>query len=458
MSFQPRKGGAGSALPDPIAPSPAAEPPSGSSRTPLVLGLIAAGMAILFLPLFLVSATLNNEVKDLQAELGSVRAAQTRVPTPGLEVQRLLTPLAQTQGQIDQVKRVFPTLAAPRVDWTSVMTAIGSYDPNEIVLTSLTRTDNRLTLGGRAVRESIVLDYARNLEQTGLFSRVIIQSLQVAPTITPTVTLTPKPPATFAPDTPLPTATRPPLPTATSLPPPTWTSAPPPTATNPPTATPTNTPTPAPTGTPTSTSTPTATPDLRDRYEPDDADPKPIAVGDTQSHNFYPSGDIDKVSFVAKSKRYYQVLTSDLALGVDTIIAAMMGNLQLGWNDDYAPPGTGNLASAICFQAPQDGTVIVTIANANSPFQDGPDKTYKIKVSEISGLNVPPCPSPTPSAMQMIRLASLGTGHRLTDAANSSVDLLRPGVFFTHAADQPSAQAPTPTKFVIILELKATLP
>ncbi|MGB9879275.1 MAG: serine/threonine-protein kinase, partial [Anaerolineae bacterium] len=70
--------------------------------------------------------------------------------------------------------------------------------------------------------------------------------------------------------------------------------------------------------TPTFTMSPT--PVFTDAFEPDDVNPKPIALGETQRHNFYPSGDVDRVSFRVKAGRVYGVITSDLAIGVDTVV------------------------------------------------------------------------------------------------------------------------------------------
>ncbi len=529
-------------------------------RRTLALWLLVISLAIFFLPLNFISTAIQDDAKDLETQLASLRASLTTVPTPvPPEVQRVLTPLAQVQGQLNQINAVYPTLIAPRPDWVSIMAAIGNYDPGEIALTSVTQNDNRttLTLTGRAVRDDAVVAYARSLEGTNLFNRVVVQSILAVPTITPTLTLTPTATA-------LPTPTVPPV--ATN--PPTLTPTPSSTPTVGPTLTPsatpdlrdqyepddtdpkpiafglpqthnfypagdvdqvyflaksgrsyrvyttdlapgvdtflevmlgdsryenddikpeslnsqvvftnlgpdTNavvrvsnrgqfggdksyrivaeevfiTPTPTPTGTPTPTFTPTTvpsatvtrsvtpTPDLRDQYEPDDVVPHSISVGETQAHNFYPDGDIDKVSFPAKAGRYYQVLSSDLALGVDTFITVTLGSEQ--WmNDDYAP-GTGNFASAVCFRADQDGTAVATIGNMAHEY--GPDKTYKIKVSEVSNLNAPPC-VPSSALIQTSPLVSLS---------------LKPIALRSANRNESSRLAPMTIRFVIVLELKA---
>jgi hypothetical protein len=130
---------------------------------------------------------------------------------------------------------------------------------------------------------------------------------------------------------------------------------------------------------------------------------KSIALGETQTHNFCPEGDFDLVYFPVKKERWYNVYTSNLAMGVDTMISvglvptiARYCNPPNCANDDISP---GNLASEIIFQADADGTALVSIDNR---YQHGPDKTYQITVKEIvptptTTPSITPTPTPTPT-------------------------------------------------------------
>ena len=352
--------------------------PRQTSRTTLVLWLVAASLLMFFIPLYLFSASVNRDVKGMSTNLGVIQTSLTRVPTPAPAIQQLLTPLAQVQGQTNQISAVYPTIAAPRPDWPAVMTVIGNYDPSQITLTSITRTVNTLTLAGRANNDTDVTNYAHSLEQSNLFSRVLVQSIH-AVMITPTATLNrarapassnssvvqPPPPA----NTPAPVKVNPPLVVyaATSVP----------------------------------VAQPTATPNLGDAYEPDDSQPKPIALGQAQTHSFYPEGDVDAVSFLAKSGHYYHVYTTNLAPGVDTYISVRIGGIVQN-NDDAVP---GSLYSDVVIQnTGSDTTGIVAIANRG---MYGPDKTYQIVIAEVAATPTPaptntppqpPMPSPTATA------------------------------------------------------------
>jgi len=163
------------------------------SRTPLFLWLVVIGMMIFLLPLYLFAMATQEETENLERDLMSVRRLLTTVPTPRPEVQRFLTPLAQSQTQINQLNPVYPTLMAPHPDLPTIMATINNYNPAELSLTTLTLENNRITLNGRTVREQSVMAYVRTLEQSNLFTHVTLQSVQLAPTITPTLTLAPTP-------------------------------------------------------------------------------------------------------------------------------------------------------------------------------------------------------------------------------------------------------------------------
>jgi tRNA A-37 threonylcarbamoyl transferase component Bud32 len=138
--------------------------------------------------------------------------------------------------------------------------------------------------------------------------------------------------------------------------------------------------------TPTFTLSPT--PVLVDAYEPDDIAPKPFAIGDTQRHSFYPGGDVDKVNFRVKAGRVYSVITSDLAIGVDTVIVVSVAG-QRHDNDDAV---AGSLASEVHFTALAEAMAMATISNKG---EYGPDTTYDLTVIEL-----PPTPSPTRTGTQ----------------------------------------------------------
>jgi Predicted solute binding protein len=291
--------------------------------------------------------------------LKSLEGTVAVLQTPAAKIQNLSKQLALSTKEQNQLQSLVETLKKGYVDWPAVIAAIQDHDPKQITLLSVAQTKgSRLTLKGRAVDDVAVVDYARSLEASGQFVRVVVQSVRKA-TVQPTATPTPGTGAT---------ATS----SASPTPSPAYTPTP---AASP-------TPVPSPTKTPTPTFTPT--PDLRDSFEPDNVynpeqgiDVTPIALGENQKRNFYPKGDEDYTHFLAKAWRVYRVETRNLSLGVDTLLTVWVGD-RMYVNDDRMPT---DLSSEIVFQAPDhDVTVVVHVSNRGI---FGPNKWYTLRVEEI---------------------------------------------------------------------------
>jgi hypothetical protein len=316
-----------------------------SLRNAMVLWLIALSLAMLILPLYLVSAALRDDVVRLEAALRSNREALAELDTLSPDAQELVNSLAEAEALAVQIEEARANILADHTNWVAVMATIGNYDPRQLALTSLTHDDHRIILDGEAADDSAVMRYARDLEESDLFARVAVESINTIP-----------------------------MPRALATP------------------TPTKAPSPETTLMPTQTITPTvigtATPRPTDDYETDDFEPRSIALGQPQSHNFYPIYDVDQLKFLAKAGRHYRVFTFDLATGVDTFLAIGVAGISFS-NDDRA---AGDLSSEVVFQVGvgYDVHAIVKVTNRG---QYGPDKRYQISVEEIA-----PPPTPTPSS------------------------------------------------------------
>ncbi|MEK6684351.1 MAG: PPC domain-containing protein, partial [Nitrospirota bacterium] len=126
-----------------------------------------------------------------------------------------------------------------------------------------------------------------------------------------------------------------------------------------------------------------------DGFEPDDtaANAKPITVNaPIQTHTFYPSGDVDYVSFSATLGTIYTVRTSGLTNGADSFLEVLntSGTTVLSVNDDATtvtksstcgvnpvtqqsncPPNDATtLSSKVLFTAPADGTYYVRVSRS----------------------------------------------------------------------------------------------
>ena len=326
------------------------EQPRRLSRRTITLWLVALSLVFFFVPLYFILTAVRSDAARLETNITAVQESLANPSTPVPENQELMDELAQVQGLASQIEGAYSSIETSHTDWPAVMAAIGNYDPAQITLDSVTQSDS-VTLKGRAIDDSVVVNYSRSLEETNLFSRVIVQSMRTIGTPFATQTIT-------AAGTPGPTLT----PTVTI--------------------------------TPTVAPTPTIT--VRDEYEVDDFEARDIIFGMPQLHIFDPIYDVDRVKFLAKAGRYYRIYTSDLAPGVDTFLTVNVGGVTYT-NDDRGP---GDLSSESIFQVgSRDAETIVRITNRG---QYGPDKRYQITVEEAI-----PTPTPTPTSTPTPTLTSV---------------------------------------------------
>jgi len=160
-------------------------------RQRVVFGLLAFSLLTFALAFTLITASVRNDIALAETDLSALQDDLSRLSTPSAEVQALTVTLSNTRLLADKLAAAAPPLGA---NWPAVIAVIDRYDPTLITLTSITQTDNRITLSGQAVNDLVVVDYEKMLKESGLFNDVILQSLKrMTPTAaaseTPTVTV-----------------------------------------------------------------------------------------------------------------------------------------------------------------------------------------------------------------------------------------------------------------------------
>lgn len=99
----------------------------------------------------------------------------------------------------------------------------------------------------------------------------------------------------------------------------------------------------------------------------------------------WPSGDVDFFRFVGKAGLAYDVFTSNLATGIDTVLEVYNTQGQfVASNDDFE---FGNRASKVTFSVSVDGFYYARVTN-KSP-GDAANQTYRFAVEEVEGTATP---------------------------------------------------------------------
>jgi Tfp pilus assembly protein PilN len=169
--------------------------PASSTSSRLVIWLVILSSMLLLLPLYLISTTIQQDIDDLELELAGLKATLAYTPPAPPEEQALRETLSQTRNLLNQLDPLGVQLAASHINWPQTIAVIGSYDENLVELTAITQAENRITINGRANNETAVIGYSEILQESGLFTRVIVQSINMRdmPGPTPTDRLMPTP-------------------------------------------------------------------------------------------------------------------------------------------------------------------------------------------------------------------------------------------------------------------------
>ncbi len=168
------------------------EPVQKGRSSRIIIWLLVLSLAGLFVPLFLSAAAIRQENADLQADMAHIQQTIDSQSQPDPEQQTMEQQLIDARDQYRSLEALETNLQNDHIDWPTVMAVISNFHQAEMMLTSLVQTDGRaLLLRGQAPTEGVVMSYAGMLEESGQFSRVIVQSISLKTLPTPTPAPTP---------------------------------------------------------------------------------------------------------------------------------------------------------------------------------------------------------------------------------------------------------------------------
>ncbi|HXF61795.1 MAG TPA: PilN domain-containing protein [Caldilineaceae bacterium] len=143
-------------------------------RRKIVLQITALGLVALAIPLSLIFSQVQNELAQLDRELATLQDRLTAASTPSPQAQTLTAQLNQIESLYSSLSAVAPPLG---VQWPAVVAAIDRYDRQHITVVSLTQSERRLVLEGRATDNTVVVRYLQDLTASPLFASVEIESM-----------------------------------------------------------------------------------------------------------------------------------------------------------------------------------------------------------------------------------------------------------------------------------------
>ena len=152
---------------------------STSRRLPgLTRWLIALGMILVFITLFLVSETIQETTIPMATEVEILRATLTAVPQPLPAREQISAAMIQFETNASALNSMSATLTAQHITWPEVINRLADYDAAQVYLTGIAQQPTgQIVVSGQAINEAVVINYTDRLRQSDRFSSVVVQSI-----------------------------------------------------------------------------------------------------------------------------------------------------------------------------------------------------------------------------------------------------------------------------------------
>lgn len=161
------------------------EAPNASSK--LIVWLVVISFSLLFLPLYLMSTTIQQDNESLTVTLESVYLSLTATPVPNVEEVALRDKYIKLQNSVIELENLNTSLEAAHIGWPQIMSQINGYDGYRIKLSSITQSGYQIVIIGEANDETDVNTYVEKLRLSELFNSVSIRAVMLK-SIQPTPT------------------------------------------------------------------------------------------------------------------------------------------------------------------------------------------------------------------------------------------------------------------------------
>ncbi len=184
------------AVNDPLETGEESEAPSTGGGSRFIVWIIIVALGLLFVPIYLIGSTITEGSTELQSTLDAAQATLAFTPPADPSEVAISATLDAVRQQSNTLSVLQSTLVALHINWPSVMSIIGNFDPSRMSLTGVAQTTpSTITISGQADDQNTVTAYADMLRKSGLFDPVSIGAInmQAAPTATPSPTPLPSP-------------------------------------------------------------------------------------------------------------------------------------------------------------------------------------------------------------------------------------------------------------------------
>ncbi|MBL8155594.1 MAG: hypothetical protein JNM70_15530 [Anaerolineae bacterium] len=163
-----------------------APPPPRRPASTLALWLLGLTMLFLFGVNFLIYSTIREGRAPLEEQLADIKATLEATAAPDAAVEAARSQVMEVLNVNSQLASIYDSLAASYTNWPALIRVLSDFDISQMHIDRLVQQDKLITIMGEGIDELQVMTYANVLRDSGFFTRVTIQTLNiVAPTPLP---------------------------------------------------------------------------------------------------------------------------------------------------------------------------------------------------------------------------------------------------------------------------------
>lgn len=163
-----------------------AAPPSKRPASALALWLLGLTMLFLFGVNFLMYSTIRDGRAPLEQQLENIKATLEATAPPDAAVEAARSQVMEVLNVNSQLAGIYDSLTTHYIDWPALIRVLSNFEISQMHIDRLVQQDKLITIMGEGIDELQVMTYANVLRDSGFFTRVTIQTLNiVSPTPVP---------------------------------------------------------------------------------------------------------------------------------------------------------------------------------------------------------------------------------------------------------------------------------
>lgn len=163
-----------------------AAPSSKRPASALALWLLGLTMLFLFGVNFLMYSTIRDGRAPLEQQLKDIKATLDATAPPDAALEAARSQVMEIINVNSELASIYDALTTHYINWPALIHVLSDFQISQMHIDRLVQQDKIITIMGEGIDELQVMTYANVLRDSGFFTRVTIQTLNiVSPTPVP---------------------------------------------------------------------------------------------------------------------------------------------------------------------------------------------------------------------------------------------------------------------------------